>query len=71
MESARVGAADADGADPAGPEGAILGPADLAGPDPARLPDFARVWVCVAVPVWLVVFAGILRRGPGHLRDER
>jgi len=42
MESARVGAADADGADPAGPEGAILGPADLAGPDPARLPDDER-----------------------------
>jgi len=33
--------------------------------------DFARVWVWVAVAVWLVVFAGMLRRGPGLLRGER
>ena len=33
--------------------------------------DFARVWVWVAVAVWLVVFAGMLRRGPGLLRVER
>jgi hypothetical protein len=30
--------------------------------------DFARVWVWVALAVWLVVFAAMLRRAPGLLR---
>jgi hypothetical protein len=29
----------------------------------SEITDFARVWVWVAVAVWLVVFAGMLRRG--------
>lgn len=32
--------------------------------------DFARVWVWVAVAVWLVVFAAMLRRGQQLTRDE-
>jgi len=33
--------------------------------------DFAHVWVWVAVAVWLVVFAGMLRRASNLFRSER
>ena len=32
--------------------------------------DFARAWVWVAVSVWLVTFAAMLRRGPQLARGE-
>lgn len=32
--------------------------------------DFARVWVWVALAVWLVVFAGMIRRAPRLLHDQ-
>jgi tellurite resistance protein TehA-like permease len=36
----------------------------------AGITDFARVWVWVAVALWLVVFAAMLRRGLKLLRGE-
>ena len=36
----------------------------------AGITDFARVWVWVALAVWLVVFAAMLRRGPRLVHGE-
>ena len=36
----------------------------------AAITDFARVWVWVALAVWLVVFAAMLRRAPSLARGE-
>jgi tellurite resistance protein TehA-like permease len=37
----------------------------------SEITDFARVWVWVAVAVWLVVFAGMLHRGLQLVRGEQ
>lgn len=41
--------------------------------DGAGITDFARVWVWIAVAVWLIVFAGMLRRAPSLAqgRDDK
>jgi tellurite resistance protein TehA-like permease len=36
----------------------------------AAITDFARVWVWVALAVWLVVFAAMLRRAPSLAQGE-
>jgi hypothetical protein len=36
----------------------------------SAITDFARIWVWVSVAVWLVVFAGMLRRGAQLARDS-
>jgi hypothetical protein len=33
--------------------------------------DFARGWVWIALAIWLVVFAAMLRRAPGLFRREQ
>ena len=39
--------------------------------DTSGITDFGRVWVWVALAVWLVVFGAMLRRAPALLRREQ